>query len=95
MNDVIVSIRLPRSLLKELKAKVKEKHFLDVSEEVRSIIREKWIQYTNPNLFELKKLREGIEKEVKRKSKEKVQEQMNKELERIKEQLKKGELLNG
>lgn len=92
MNDVIVSIRMPESLIKELKALAREQHFLDLSEQVRSIVRNKWLMSSDPRLFELKSLRLGIEEEVRKKSIEKVQEQVNKELEKIKDNLKKGEL---
>ena len=95
MNDVMLSVRMPKSLVSELKALAKEQHFLDLSEEIRSIVRKKWIQYTNPELFELKKLRESIGDEIKRKSVEKVRGEVNKELERIRLQLKKEDMLNG
>lgn len=91
MNDVMVSIRMPKSLASELKALCKERHFLDLSEEVRSIARQKWLSHTSPQLFELKKLREGIEQQIRRKSERKVQEEVAKELDKIKSQLKKEE----
>ena len=94
MNDVMVSVRMPKSLVSELKALAKEQHFLDLSEQIRSIARKKWIQYSNPKLFELKKLSENIGDEIKRKSTEKVREEVNRELERIRQQLKKEGMLN-
>jgi Arc/MetJ-type ribon-helix-helix transcriptional regulator len=45
MVDSIVSIRMPSSLVQELKTLSKEKHFLDVSEQMRSIIRIKTQEY--------------------------------------------------
>lgn len=94
MNDVIVSARMPKSLVKELKSLIKEQHFLDLSEQVRSIVRKKWIKHTNPELFELKKLSEDIQSELRKKTKARVQEQINKELEKIKLKLKKEDLLD-
>ena len=88
MRDVIVSIHMPSSLISELKETVKSEHFIDLSELVRSISRQKWIESTNPSLFELKKLTEDIKYEVKKKSVEKVAQEVNKELDRIKRQLK-------
>ena len=44
MNDAIVSVRIPASLLKELHAIADHDHFLDLSECVRSIIRAKALQ---------------------------------------------------
>ena len=81
---------MPKSLASELRELAKIQHFLDLSEEVRSIVRQKWISYTSPELFELKKLRENIEDEIKRKSTKKVQEEVAKELDKIKAQLKRG-----
>ena len=45
MVDSIVSVRMPSSLVQRLKLLSKENHFLDVSEEIRSIIRIKTVQY--------------------------------------------------
>ena len=95
VNDVMVSIRMPKSLASELKLLAKTQHFLDLSEEVRSIIRQKWFAHVSPELFELKKLRENIEDEIKRKSTKKVQEEVAKELEKIRYQLKKDGLADG
>lgn len=94
MNDIMVSIRMPKSLASELRLLAKTQHFLDLSEEVRSIVRQKWAFHANPELFEVKKLRESIGDEIKRKSTLKVQEEVTKELEKIKSQLKKEGLLN-
>ena len=94
MTDVMVSVRMPKSLLLELKELTKKQHFLDLSELIRSITRKKWIQYTNPELYELKSLRKGIEDELKKKSVERVREEVNKELEKIKKELAKGGVSN-
>lgn len=91
---MIVSVRMPKTLSKELKKAAREKHFLDVSEEIRSIVRKKWIENTNPLLFELKKLREEVSGEVRKRSISKVQDQVNKELEIIKRRLKEGGILD-
>ena len=90
VNDIMVSIRMPKSLALELKLFAKTQHFLDLSEEVRSIVRQKWLANVSPELFELKKLRENIEDEIKRKSTKKVQQEVTKELEKIKIRLKEG-----
>ena len=90
MTDIMVSIRMPKSLASELKQLTGRMHFLDLSEHVRSIIRQKWIEMQNPQLAEIKKLREEIESEVRKKSTAKIQEEVARELEKIKEQLKRG-----
>jgi Arc/MetJ-type ribon-helix-helix transcriptional regulator len=94
MTDAMVSVRMPKSMFLELKELSKKHHFLDLSELIRGLTRKKWIRYTNPELFELKKLREDIELEVRKKSIEKVREEVNKELEKIRSQIKKGNLAN-
>ena len=90
MNDVMVSVRMPKSLSSELKSLVNQNHFLDLSEEVRSIVREKWMGAVNPELFEIKKLRDNIETELRKKSAKRIDEEVAKELEKIKSQLKEG-----
>lgn len=45
MVDSIVSVRMPSSLVQKLKLLSKENHFMDVSEELRSIIRIKAQEY--------------------------------------------------
>lgn len=89
MTDVMVSVRMPKSLLLELKELAKKHHFLDLSEEIRSIVRNKWMEHTKPELLELKKLRENIEEDIKKKSEEKVREEVRKELEKIRTRLSK------
>ena len=91
MTDVMVSVRMPTSLLEELKSRSKREHYLDPSEMLRSIIRKEWMAATNPELAELKHLRHGIEQTLKENVQSKIQEQVKKELEKIHQQLKAGE----
>ena len=84
----MVSIRRPKSLAQELKELTRPNHFLDLTEQIRSIVREKWASDTNPELFEIKKLRENIEGEIRKKSAKRIDEEVAKELEKIKSQLK-------
>ena len=88
MNDTIVSIRVPKSLLKELKQLSETEHFLDVSEEVRSIVRKKWESHVNPEIFQLQKLREDIGTHLHKKGEKRIQEELNKVTEfRVQEHL--------
>jgi Arc/MetJ-type ribon-helix-helix transcriptional regulator len=48
MVDSIVSVRMPSSLVQRLKQLSKDNHFLDVSEELRSIIKAKMRAYQQP-----------------------------------------------
>ena len=92
MNDIMVSIRMPEGLILKLRKLAEIEHFMDVSEEIRSIVRKRWTQAVNPELFELKKLREDIKDEVRKKSSKRIVEEVNNELERIKQQIIKEEL---
>ncbi len=93
MTDVMVSIRLPESLFLELKRLAEKEHYMDISEQIRSIVRDKWLYYKQPELMELKKLREGIKKELKKKSEKMLRLEIIKELEKIKEEIRKEGLL--
>ena len=57
MNDVIVSVRMPKGLSEELKQLAKHDHFMDVSEAVRSILRHQFLKRTG---FENKELMERL-----------------------------------
>ena len=81
MTEVLVQIRVPKKLLDDLKQSPSFSHYLDQSELIRSLVREEWIQKTNPELFEIKKLREDIAHELKEKSAVKVKQEMVHELE--------------
>ncbi len=65
-SDVLVSLRLPVSMAEELGLLLRKKHFVTVSEAIRSIIREKYLEDSERSgkrlIDELKKLRESIEK---------------------------------
>ncbi|MFH0869526.1 MAG: hypothetical protein V1866_00535 [archaeon] len=41
MVDAVVSVRMPSSLVQRLKQLSKDNHFLDVSEEIRSLVKSK------------------------------------------------------
>ena len=38
-----ISIRIPKRMIEELRLVMEKEHFIDLSEAVRSIIRERWI----------------------------------------------------
>lgn len=86
-NNSLVSIRMPKALFNELKGLADRNHYLDVSEQVRSIARNKWQESKDPRAYHLKRLRTEIADALKTKTEEKTQEQLIKELERIKNSL--------
>ena len=63
MTDM-VSIRMPVSLVKELQAISDKKHYLDLSELIRSIVRSKAQQYNNPYASNIQKIVHDIQKQV-------------------------------
>ena len=84
MNDVMVSIRLPAKLLSEIKSLVENGYYMDISEAIRCIVRDKWISYKQPEIAEIQKLRQNIEEELKKKSEKIMRMEMITELEKIK-----------
>ena len=88
MDDIIVSIKIPEQMYERLKELVKEGNFLDTSEGVRSIVRDKWLEFQNPELSEIKNLREEIKNKLVKKSEKTVKKEVIEELRKIKELLK-------
>jgi Arc/MetJ-type ribon-helix-helix transcriptional regulator len=64
MAERIVSVKMPGSLVQELRKLTAEHHYIDLSEQVRSIVRQKCLQYSSP-YDDIKKLREDIEQQIK------------------------------
>lgn len=88
MNDIMVSTRIPESLLIEIKKQLEKEGYMDISEGIRSIVRDKWLQSEHTELTELKKLREDIKEEVKKKTEKTVAKGVISELMKIKELIK-------
>lgn len=88
MSSSIVSLRIPKSLIRELKQSMKQDHFLDLSDAVRSIIRKRWLEHSDPFTYQIKQLRREI-KSLKHDDKNKPKQQiLLEELERIKDIIK-------
>lgn len=64
MKDVMISVRMPLSLAKELKGLTEKNHYMDLSEHMRAIIREKSMRYAEPYRYELSKMREQMENKI-------------------------------
>jgi len=64
MKDIMISVRVPSGLVKELKELTEKNHYLDLSEHMRSIIREKSMQFAEPYRYELSKMREQMESKI-------------------------------
>jgi hypothetical protein len=78
---------MPDSLLNELKKLVTPNYYMDVSDEVRSIVREKYLESKDPYLYEIKKLRKDIYQELKDKQLKKARKQVVEELNQIKDKI--------
>lgn len=66
----MISIRIPVLLVEELKEVSKRDHFLDLSETVRSIIRNNWIKQKDPQVYELEKLRKEISENISKRNRD-------------------------
>ena len=64
MTDAIVSVRMPLSLVDELKLLAEKNHFLDVSEEIRSLLRDEWQKSSDPYSIRLMAISETAKKAV-------------------------------
>ena len=85
MTERVISIKMPASLVQELKQLTKQHHYIDLSEQVRSIVRQKSLQYmTGP--ADLQQLRESIEQQIKANTTQLKKEQILKELARLLEE---------
>ncbi|MFH1642054.1 MAG: hypothetical protein ABIC04_04090 [Nanoarchaeota archaeon] len=88
MSDVLVSVRMPESLLSKLKELAEKEHYMDVSEKIRSITRKNWLKSMYPELAEVARLRKDIMDEIRKKSEKEVTKKVVSELNEIKNQLK-------
>ena len=91
MDDILVSIRMPESLFLKLKELVEKEHYMDVSEEIRSIVRQNWMKVMRPELLEIKRLRKDILDEIKKKSENEIAKKVAKELDEIKKKIREEE----
>jgi hypothetical protein len=82
---------MPKSMFLVLQKISEENHYLDVSEQVRSIVREKWQEAKDPQAYHIMKLRKEIAGALKNRSESAANQQLLKELERIKESITGGE----
>ncbi|MEM4259760.1 MAG: hypothetical protein QXG00_00830 [Candidatus Woesearchaeota archaeon] len=100
-NETIVSIRLPKSLVKELKIISEKDHYKDLSELIRYVVRKRSLDYIKDYInydyinyikFDVRKIKENFFKKQKAKEeyqeKEKNKEKILSELKKIIEDLK-------
>ena len=61
----MISVMMPQSLIDELRENAKRDHFMDLSEELRYIIKENYQKSKDPYEHELIQFREEIKRELK------------------------------
>jgi Arc/MetJ-type ribon-helix-helix transcriptional regulator len=64
MPDVVIAVRVPKTLLAEVKERTEHDHYNDLSEQVRSVIRKGCLKYTNPVTHEIKELKAQLKEEL-------------------------------
>ncbi|MBR9675668.1 hypothetical protein GOV05_01530 [Candidatus Woesearchaeota archaeon] len=89
MKQQIVSVRMPKTLVDELRASAKKNHFMDLSEELRFILKTKHQEHQDPYTYELRRFKEELKEELVSKRKEdqtKFLQDLKKILEEIKDE---------
>ncbi len=88
MDDVLVSIRMPQSLLSELKKLAKREHYMDLCEGIRSIVRKNWLKSLYPELMEIRRLRKDILHELKKRKEKEITRRVASELRIIRKKIR-------
>ena len=70
MVSAMISVRIPSALVEELKEVSKKDHYLDLSESVRSIIRNNWQKNKDPLSHQVNQLRKEINQNISAKNQE-------------------------
>jgi Arc/MetJ-type ribon-helix-helix transcriptional regulator len=86
VGERVVSVKMPASLVKELRNFTQAHHYLDLSEQVRSIVRQKCREYGRQK--DLRALRDDIEQQIRSANSHMKKEQILQELAKL---LKEGE----
>jgi metal-responsive CopG/Arc/MetJ family transcriptional regulator len=89
LTDVLVSVRMPSTLVNELRALAEKNHFMDLSEEIRSIVRQKCLEHASPYNLQLKKIVKDIEEEVTKKENVQTKKELISNLKNLLEELQK------
>jgi metal-responsive CopG/Arc/MetJ family transcriptional regulator len=59
----VITIKMPRTLVKELRSLTAEHHYLDLSEQVRSVVRQKCFRYATP-FEDIKRVKTELEQQI-------------------------------
>ena len=88
-KEVMVSVRMPSSLISKLKELSRQEDFIDLSEMVRSIVRVKWSEANKGQLPEAEQLGHKTRNEILKKCLEITQDRLLTELASLQKNLKK------
>ena len=83
MSDTLVSIRMPKKLVNRLKELVHTNDYLDLSEQMRSIIRTQAIKYIDPHANSVNALRTQLENNIKEQNERLKKEEILRELKKL------------
>ena len=89
-NNSIVSVRMPKSLSDTLRSLASKNHFMDLSEELRFIVKQKMIEQIDPFSYQIQKLKDEIREGVSKKS-QNDRTRFVEELTKILDEIKRGE----
>jgi hypothetical protein len=64
--ETLVSFRVDAVLIQELEAVAKARHYLDLSELIRAIIRKRFLSARYPVAHELEKIKDELKAEIRR-----------------------------
>ncbi|PLW79581.1 hypothetical protein C0585_06970 [Candidatus Woesearchaeota archaeon] len=87
METGMISVRMPKSLIDELRQTAKNNHFMDLSEELRFVIKQNYQRSLDPYEYELNQFRDEIKKELTNQNKENRTRMIN-ELKNLLEEIK-------
>ncbi len=80
---------MPKGLIEELRDLAVKNHYMDLSDEIRQVIKQKCLANIEPYKHELSKVRESLEKEIVTKKVVEDKEKLISELKKIIDELKK------
>ena len=60
MDERVVTVKMPASLAAELRKRTRKDHYLDLSEQIRSIVRQACLRHAQPYSEEIARLREDL-----------------------------------
>jgi len=60
MAEHIISVKMPSSLVAALEKRREQDHYLDLSEQLRSVVRQRCLEITNPYTEGIRRIKEDL-----------------------------------